>query len=65
MLAWSLAAALGARAAEPQWRKVEGEAFTFTKVRDGIWHAIAAGDTKRGRGYDAFIGSTPQTVAQT
>ena len=127
-----------------EWKTVEGDAFTFTEVRDGVWHAVggetvaagsngavvvnesdvlvvdshmtpsaaralladlakitdkpvrylvnthfhfdhthgnevfgpeveivahefthykvASGDTKRGRGYEGFIGSTPQSV---
>lgn len=140
-----LAAASTAIAGSPDWKTVEGDAFTFTEVRDGVWHAVggkgvaagsngavvinerdvlvvdshmtpsaaramlsdlaritdkpvryvvnthfhfdhthgnevfgpdveivaheftrrrvAAGDTKRGRGYDAFIGSIPQAAA--
>jgi len=139
------AAPVAALADGHEWKTVKGDAFTFTEVRDGVWHAVgggavaagsngavvvnendllvvdshmtptaaramladlakitdkpvrylvnthfhfdhthgnevfgpdveilahefthrrvAAGDTKRGRGYDTFIGSTPQTVA--
>ncbi len=146
-LLWLLVLAVPttAIAGSPDWKTVEGDAFTFTQVRDGVWHAVggdgvaagsngavvvnesdvlvvdshmtpsaaramladlakitdkpvrylvnthfhfdhthgnevfgpdveivaheftrrkvAAGDTKRGRGYDTFIGSTPQAVA--
>ena len=140
-----LAAPAAGLAEGHDWNVVEGDAFTFTEVRDGVWHAVggkgvaagsngavvvnerdvlvvdshmtpsaaramladlgkitdkpvrylvnthfhfdhthgnqvfgpdveivahdftrrkvAAGDTKRGRGYEAFIGSTPQAVA--
>jgi glyoxylase-like metal-dependent hydrolase (beta-lactamase superfamily II) len=144
LFALLLAAPLIALADGQDWRTVEGDAFTFTEVRPGVWHAVggdtvaagsngavvvnerdvlvvdshmtpsaakalladleritdkpvrylvnthfhfdhthgneafgtdveivaheftrwrvAAGDTKRGRGYEGFIGSTPQSV---
>lgn len=144
LLVLLLAAPFAALADDHEWKTVEGDAFTFTEVRDGVWHAVggagtaagsngavvinesdvlvvdshmtpstaramladlakitdkpvrylvnthfhfdhthgnevfgpdveivaheftqrkvASGDTKRGRGYDGFIGSTPQNV---
>jgi hypothetical protein len=144
LLAIGLATPFTALGEGDEWKTVEGDAFTFTEVRDGVWHAVggdgvaagsngavvvnerdvllvdshmtpsaaramladlakitdkpvrylinthfhfdhthgneafgpdveivaheftrwrvASGDTKRGRGYDGFIGSTPQTV---
>ncbi len=144
LLALVLATPFATLADGHEWKTVEGDAFTFTEVRDGVWHAVgggstaagsngavvvnerdvlvvdshmtptaaramladlakitdrpvrylinthfhfdhthgnevfgpdveivaheftyrkvASGDTKRGRGYDGFIGSTPQTV---
>ena len=144
LLAVLLAAPTAALAEGHEWRTVEGDAFAFTEVRPGVWHAVggdtvaagsngavvvnesdvlvvdshmtpsaaralladlakitdkpvrylvnthfhfdhvhgnevfgpeveivaheftrwkvAAGDTKRGRGYEGFVGSTPQAV---
>ncbi len=144
LLALLLATPVAGLADGHDWKTVEGDAFTFTEVRDGVWHAVggstaaagsngavvindrdvlvvdshmtpsaakamladlakitdkpvrylinthfhfdhthgnevfgpdveivaheftrykvAAGDTKRGRGYEGFIGSTPQNV---
>ena len=31
-----------------EWKKVEGSAFTFTEVRDGVWHAVGGGDVAAG-----------------
>lgn len=144
LLALVLASPFTALADSHEWKTVEGDAFTFTEVRAGVWHAVggdgvaagsngavvvndndvlvvdshmtpsaaramladlakitdkpvrylvnthfhfdhthgnevfgpdveivaheftrrkvAAGDTKRGRGYEGFVGSTPQSV---
>ena len=31
-----------------EWKTVEGDAFTFTEVRDGVWHAVGGGEIAAG-----------------
>ena len=42
-VAHALLFAFQAPAADGEWKTVEGEAFTFTEVRQGIWHAVGSG----------------------
>jgi glyoxylase-like metal-dependent hydrolase (beta-lactamase superfamily II) len=40
LLVLLLATPFAVLAGGQEWRTVEGDAFTFTEVRDGVWHAV-------------------------
>jgi glyoxylase-like metal-dependent hydrolase (beta-lactamase superfamily II) len=48
LLVLLLATPLAGLAKTHEWKKVEGEAFTFTEVRDGVWHAVGNGSVAAG-----------------
>ncbi|MFQ5348904.1 MAG: MBL fold metallo-hydrolase [Thermoanaerobaculia bacterium] len=48
LLALLLATPFHARVEGHEWKTVTGDAFTFTEVRDGVWHAVGGGSVAAG-----------------